>query len=171
MERTHTYPYRRYIGQDLFTVPRPWQKTILALAAAKPKKGERRVIVVVDKNGGAGKTSLTKWMQFHLEATVLGWGADRDLQYLAATATKKHLYVFDLARSKPKAVGEQDAFAAMEAIKNGSVMKSKWETANVMFPTPIVICFMNYMPDLTLLSKDRWCIFTLNDGKMSKYTI
>lgn len=132
------------------------------MAKKKPEKGDRKVIVVVDKKGGAGKTSLTKWMQFHMGALVMNWGRDRDLQYMVSQATTKHLIIFDLARSRPSDVKESETFCTVEAVKNGSVLGSKWETKHVMFQSPVVIVFMNYFPDPKLLSEDRWNVFTVD---------
>jgi len=85
-----------------------------------------------------------------------------------STATKRHLILFDLARSRPKNVPESEVWCTVEACKNGSVLKSKWETETILFNTPVVIVFMNYMPDKSYLSEDRWHICLLNDKRLTK---
>jgi len=70
------------------------------------------------------------------------------------------IYFFDCPRSKQ---GEFIQYDFLEEVKNGYVFSSKYESRNKVFPSPHVVVFMNELPDMTKLSKDRYEIIRLGD--------
>ena len=67
--------------------------------------------------------------------------------------------IWDIPRVNRNAV----SYAAIEAIKNGLVCNTKYETGVKVFNPPHIIIFANFPPDLDEdnLSKDRWMITEL----------
>jgi len=154
-----------YIGQDLFDAPRLWQQKIMTMTETKPDP--RKILTIVDEKGGSGKTALTKYLAFHSNAIVLGWGQVKDLLFIAATATTKRLFIFDLQRTHGKWDTQKEVFAAVESIKNGCICSTKYESKMVTYEIPHVMVFMNELPKLELLSKDRWSLYCLEDNELT----
>lgn len=49
-------------------------------------------------------------------------------------------------------------FTAIEELKNGTFISTKYNTKRMRGPSPHVVIFANFEPDYTVLSKDRWII-------------
>lgn len=114
----------------------------------------RSIIWFVDRDGGMGKTSFTRWYMSKFEATVLT-GKVQDMLY----AYKGERVVFvDLPRTSEGFMN----YSALEKIKDGVYLSPKYESSVVHRDYPVhVIVFANYSPDTEALSADRWDIRSL----------
>lgn len=75
----------------------------------------------------------------------------------------KNALVIDLPRSYEGKL----AFGAVEAIKNGYISNTKYETGEKIFATPHVLIMANHPPyDLSEVSADRWQILQIVDKKL-----
>lgn len=143
-----------YRGQDIITDLYPWQDEVKQQCEAEPDR--RSINVIVDEKGNIGKSCFCKYMAWHHDALVLGWGKTGDILNLVSKNQNKKVYMFDLSRSKPQDWATNDIPAAMEGIKNGHFMNTKYETCQVMMKIPHIWMFTNMKPDISSMSSDRW---------------
>lgn len=157
-----------YKGQDLPRLDQftPWQRALFDYATGPIDP--RRILWICDQNGKTGKSTVAKFLAFHHDACVLSYG---DASSLINVVTEKYeadkaasrCYIFNLTRSKPKLFSNEDIYSALESIKDGMVVNTKYRGRTIYFNTPHVIVLANRMPELEGLSKDRWLIRTLTE--------
>lgn len=130
-----------------------WQRDIIALIKTEPD--DRTIHWFWEPTGNRGKTTFIKYLCQKFNAVPLE-GKKNDILYCAAMF-ESDVYVFDIERSMEDYV----SYAALEKIKNGVFMCSKYESKPVIRNCPHVIIFANFPPDEDELSKDRWKITKL----------
>lgn len=148
--------HRIYMGQDLPTSLRDWQQDCKELITGPVH--DRHIYWYTDKTGGTGKSTFCKYMAFHHKVVPLSFGSASDLLNLAFKTKNKECFIFDLSRTKSKKTSLDDVYAAIESIKNGLIVNTKYDTGFVLFDRPHVVVFSNYSPDMSKLSMDRWQI-------------
>lgn len=133
-----------------------WQEYLVYDVLALPADS-RKVYVVVDPQGNGGKSTFASWLFCKFPGTELfGNGKSGDLAY-AVQAPK--LAIFDFVRS-------QDAYrpwSIVEAVKNGHVFNSKYESGSKFFPHPHVFVFTNAEVPFGVLSEDRLEILRISE--------
>lgn len=154
---------RVYMGQDLYAVPYSWQANLQDICLGPAN--DRTVIWIYDPEGNAGKSKFTKLMAYRYQAAFMAYSKTSDLINLAYKSDAS-IFIFDLTRAKPLDIGGQDLYAALESIKNGMLVNTKYETGTKLFMPPHVLVFANCKPDMSKLSQDRWCFKTLLNGNM-----
>lgn len=145
-----------YLGQDLPTVLRPWQQNIADMIQREPDK--RKIHWFYDADGGAGKSTFAKYMYFHHKILTLTFGDAKDLLNLVFKQQGLPTYMFDLSRTKGGKSSMSDIYQALESVKNGYFINTKYETGVACYKIPHVIVFSNHAPLLSALSHDRWVI-------------
>lgn len=127
----------------------PWQESLLTELSGVPHS--RRVIWYYDLLGGKGKTEMAKYLAMNKNAQVFGNAKTPDIAY--ALNDDPGIVIFDYSRST------QDLnYEVIEAVKNGMIFSTKYESRMKLFKTPHVVIFSNIHPDMTKLSEDRWDI-------------
>lgn len=142
-----------YRGQDLIRELRPWQKKVVDMLQETPHP--RDIWWYYDKKGGYGKTCLAKYMCYHYpkEVCYLTAGKGSDLLNLVYKFQGCKMYILDIARTIPKHLVDELYFA-IESVKNGFFINTKYETGRAMFARPHVIVYANSKPKLgTLVGK------------------
>lgn len=158
----------RYLGEDLITQLYPWQAAIKDMCAQQPD--DRTINVLHNASGNIGKSAFCKYMAFHFKAPVIGWAKSGDILNLVSKMPNKLVYLFDLSRSRPQDWAKDDVPAAMEGIKNGLFMNTKYETSQVIMKCPHIWMFCNHLPNLGSMSVDRWKIWTIKNDIMVRLT-
>lgn len=154
-----------YLGADLTEInrtPFPWQKDLLAILTGPVK--EREILWLYDPLGAQGKSKFAKYMSFKHHATLLAYASTANLLSQASKMIST-IYIVDLSRTKPKEVDENDLYAALEQIKNGSVLNTKYVTGQVNFNPPHVVVMANYNPDRKKMSMDRFVLKGISPNK------
>lgn len=151
---------RIYLGQDLIRKLYPWQQEIKDRCDADPD--DRTINVVLQETGNVGKSAFCKYMAYHFKAPVCGWAKSGDILNLVSKMPNMPVYLFDLSKSKPSDWARDDVPAAMEGIKNGLFMNTKYETCQVIMACPHVWVFCNDLPNLHSMSRDRWVIWRIS---------
>lgn len=151
---------RLYMGQDLPTQLFPWQQEVKEQCDQEPD--DRSINYIIDQKGNTGKSKFCKYMAYHHGALVLPWGRTGDLKSLVVKMGAKQIYFFDLSRSKPADWNKDDIAAAMEEIKNGYIVNTKYETSTFMMAPPHIWCFSNQLPNLSSMSRDRWQLWEID---------
>lgn len=137
--------------------PRPWQSEVLDILAQDPHP--RHVNWIVDEVGGQGKTLLSKYLVSTKDAFYSTGGKHADI-FHAFVQSPKSVVVFDFCRDQEERV----CYSVIEALKNGIVFSGKYQSCSRSFSVPHVVCFSNFHPDQSKLSRDRWRIKVLEEG-------
>lgn len=135
---------------DLF----PWQEKCEAMLSLEPD--ERIIYWIYDEAGNCGKSAFAKRLCATKGAVVVE-GKNKDILYCAAEF-ESDIYLFDFPRSMEGNVN----YGAIEKIKNGLYMSSKYESKPIIRNSPHIVIFSNFLPDVDKLSKDRWRIYHIN---------
>lgn len=145
-----------YMGQDLPTQLYGWQLEIKKILTGPME--HRKIYWYYDEIGGIGKSIFAKYMKFHHDIPKITFGKTSDLLNLVSKQQNKPGYIFDLSRTKSRDIDMDDIYSAMENIKNGHFVNTKYEVEEILMLPPHIIVFANYAPDTSKLSKDRWVI-------------
>jgi len=141
----------------------PWQQSVIDLCKVWDP---RRVHVILDTTGNIGKTTLVGYMRCNGLARKLPMVNDmKDLLRAVCDMPTSTAYLIDMPRCTNKERLFQ-LWSAVEEIKNGYAYDDRYHFKEKFFDSPAVIVFTNTMPDLNLLSKDRWVIHTIVDGEL-----
>lgn len=138
----------------------PWQDYVRRKVMEAPDN--RTIHWVCNKGGRVGKSVFTKYMLVHHKAVVLSFGNAADLTNLVSKYMHRTIYLFDLPRVKPAVLSGGDMYTALESIKNGIVVNTKFHTSSETMRSPHVWVFANELPDFKCLSDDRWSVWQIN---------
>jgi len=133
-----------------------WQRTVENIIKEEPD--DRTIYWFWEPNGNMGKTTFCKYLSHKYGAIPLE-GKKNDILYCAAE-NPSDVYIWDLERSMEDHVG----YGALEKIKNGYFMCAKYESKPIVRNCPHVLVFANFLPNVTALSRDRWCIRNINEN-------
>lgn len=100
-------------------------------------------------------------MYFRHNVLTLTFGDAKDLLNLVFKKQGLPTYMFDLSRTKGGKTSMSDIYQALESVKNGYFINTKYETGVACYAIPHVIVFSNHAPDMSALSLDRWHIHTM----------
>jgi len=148
-----------YLGRDLITQLRPWQQDINNMLNQNPNP--RTIDWYYDDVGSKGKSSIAKYMWFHHNVLTLSIGKASDLLNLVYKMQGRKMYIFDISRTVPKN-SMRDIYMALECVKNGYFVNTKYDTGVCCMEIPHVVVFSNHFPEIAALSKDRWKIHDLS---------
>lgn len=135
-----------------------WQFEIEEICKGKPDN--RKIYWYWEPIGNVGKTTLSKYLSMKYNAVPIE-GKKNDILYAAANFPSK-IYIYDIERSLQECL----SYGALEKIKNGYFLCSKYESRPIVRGCPHVICFANFPPDTSKLSKDRFIIRKIENIKM-----
>ena len=132
---------------------RPWQSALVTLLKEEPD--DRTIIWYYDKDGGAGKTKICKYLAFNHGATVITNGGVKDIAFMVQDPK---IVLFNFTRSKEAFV----SYEGIESIKDGLITSCKYESGTKIFDSPHVVIFANFEPEFNKLTRDRWKLYKFN---------
>lgn len=146
--------------------PYKWQQLVLDSADQFDK---RCIDLIFDPTGGKGKSTIAAIAEIKYKAIDMPIMNDyRDLVSLACNICmdtqnrSPKLMFFDMPRSMNKS--SLDGFySAIEQIKKGKLYDVRYHYKAYWINSPRVWVFSNELPDVNLLSRDRWRIWQIND--------
>jgi len=100
-------------------------------------------------------------MYFHMKIITLSIGKASDLLNLVYKNQGKTCYCFDISRTVTKG-SMTEIYQALESVKNGYFVNTKYDTGVACFEIPHVIVFSNHLPMMAALSLDRWNIIDMS---------
>lgn len=167
-----TFPFGNigYYGQDLVPLKnyRPWQRTIVA-KCRKRYVHPRSIYVIVDPEGNTGKSELSKYLCFKLDALLIPTGltASQIKSAIAGEHARKN-YLIDLPRQSSTKDNLQSLLSVVEDIKKGHVTSPFYGRMSTLFmKRPNVFIFTNSHIDVRMMSKDQWVIYEIDRENMS----
>lgn len=136
-----------------------WQKRVLEIIKEPKDDGDRRIIWVHDKKGGAGKSEFNRYLrQLYKGRWCSVKGNARDIKCgIALWKEKKddepHAVSIDLSRTQRNHV----SYDALEDLSNGYFFSGKYESCEVYLEyPPWILIFANMLPRYGEMSEDRW---------------
>lgn len=151
---SHGFPKPIKIITELYD----WQKTLEDIATGIPDG--RTVHWYWESTGNRGKSAFCKYMVVKHNATVVRGGKLSDIMNIIFNTDmdKCNCIIFDI----PRGTGGHVSYTSLEAILDGLITNTKYETGCKVFNPPNVICLANFPPDdPDRLSQDRWHIVEL----------
>lgn len=151
---------------------KPWQEELKAILDGPVDP--RAIYWYYDEKGGQGKTQFTKWMVSNNPRDVLflsNLGGVRDCSTNVVNARQRGWTGRILLCDLPRACESKSIYEPLEACKNGMVTATKYQGGNALWESGHVVVFANFLPNIHAMSKDRWRLMKLEDGKASPLTL
>jgi hypothetical protein len=131
---------------------RPWQRCVVN---ALSTQNDRTVLWVFDYDGNSGKTELSHYLMYKLNYQILKAAEARDV--CGMIESNSNGFVFDFARSDVSKIN--DFFSLIEDLKGRFLISTKYRGSVKTPRSNTVVVFANQLPNLELLSMDRWSFF------------
>lgn len=149
--------------------PFPWQKEMHKILKIFD---ERSIHVIYDKKGNSGKSTFAAYMSICADSAEIPFINDfKDIMRFAYCLGDKKCYLLDM----PRAANKERLFSmycAIEKLKSGYCFEDRYEFRIRYSERPSICIFTNTVPDVSLLSKDMWVFWTINEDKeLVKYEI
>jgi hypothetical protein len=140
---------------------RPYQEKILE----QTKIFDMRCIdLIYDQKGNIGKSIFSEYCEYmNVAEEIPPFRLMEDIFQWVYGMPKKKAYFVDMPRGMKKdKLGE--FYAGIEVIKNGVAYDKRNYAKKVRFDRPRIFIFTNTLPVLSLMSIDRWNIWTIDDN-------
>lgn len=141
---------------------RGWQSSIARIAT---EWDARHIDVLYDAQGGIGKSTLIGCMCCRGQGRQLPpLNSGRDLlRGVASLPSISKLYFIDMPRAMGQsAAGWREFYGAVEMIKSGYAYDDRYKFKEKRFDSPNIWIMSNVLPNMDLLSADRWRIWHVN---------
>lgn len=144
----------------------PFQEKIINLCATF---NTRSINVIYAPGGGEGKSTICGILQCTKRAQIIPPFNDIEaIMGVAMGAYKANgpvpAYLIDMPRAlKKDKLGS--FYAGIESLKNGFLYDKRYEFKQIFIDSPAIIIFCNELPEFSLLSRDRWVIWTIDEHK------
>lgn len=141
----------------------PWQTKIVEMS----KKWDTRTInIIYCPNGNQGKSSLVTYMGVYNLGRRIPFANDyKDILRMVCDMPISRSYLIDMPRAINKDKLNQ-LYSAIETLKDGYAYDDRYHFKEVYFDCPNIFVFTNKLPDMDLLSTDRWKIWHLQNGDL-----
>lgn len=140
----------------------PWQESVKedCLGDYDP----RHINCVIQPPGSVGKSSFTEWMEYKNYAyEIPPFRLMEDIMAYAHANRNWKAYTIDMPRGM-KGSKLHDFYSGIEMLKNGLIVEKRYAAKKARMNRPKIWIFTNTQPDLTLLSKDRWKLWTIDEN-------
>jgi hypothetical protein len=144
---------------EMESFPSPWQRDVINML---DRFEVRKVDIIIDKDGGKGKSSLVRYLGCQGKAKKIPFANDfKDVMRMVMDMPTQKMYFIDM----PRAIGKErlyQLYGAIEEIKGGYAFDDRYHFKDKYFDPPRVIVITNTAPDLKLLSADRWNLWEID---------
>lgn len=130
---------------------------------------ERKINIIIDHKGNSGKSFLKTYLGCRKLAMCIPVINDyKDIMRMVMDRPKVGGYIIDMPRALPKS-NLKAIFSAIEDIKNGYAFDDRYQFKEEYFDNPVIWVFMNAVPEMNMLSNDRWNIYKIVDTQLKWY--
>ena len=135
-----------------------WQKDLERLLDAEAD--DRKINFIYDNEGGKGKSWFQRrYLQKHFDKVQLFTPAKRDDIAHALDETKS-IFFFNVPRNGMEYLN----FNILEGLKDRVVFSPKYSSRSKMWASNVHVCvFCNEMPDMAIMTRDRYNIISLSN--------
>ncbi len=138
----------------------PWQQYIVDNSTVWDT---RTINVVVDIKGEKGKSILCEYMMVHRYGEIIPFCNNfKDLMRMVYDMPTSTCYLIDM----PRAINKENLhslYSGIEYVKNGYVFDDRYTFKRKIFDCPNIWVFTNKVPDMNMLSNDRWKIWMIDE--------
>lgn len=138
---------------------RPWQQE--NVDSLSDHRNDRDVIWGEDCVGNTGKISIASYLRSEKGSIAFTNTSERDIAY---AYNGQSTVCFDFSRG----MGANLELTVVEHIKNSYVFSSNHQSEVKEFDPLCVLCLANCLPCRRKLSTDRWVVYSIIDGKLSR---
>lgn len=120
---------------------------------------DRKVLFVVDPDGGQGKSWFCRWMycKYPDQVQCIGMGKRDDMAHMIDS--HKRIFLLNVPRGQM----EYLSYPILEQIKDRMVSSPKYESEmKTMIHQPHMVVFSNEHPDESKMTEDRYVFFDVN---------
>jgi len=136
-----------------------WENELIEYVKTEPD--DRSIHWYWSETGGTGKSTFVRYLVYTYNAILCGKGHYSDIMNMIfkANMDKTNLVIFDLPRNN----GNKISYSALESIKNGLIVNTKYETGCKIINHPHIIVFANKPPAVgEVMSLDKWVVKCLD---------
>lgn len=148
-----------YLGADLITrdqMSKQQSNFLNYLDACDPVKHSHRCIEwIYDPVGGSGKSAFKKWCQYHRKWVGFTYAAAKDILYIVSKFPNRRVYFFNLSKTRSSEVSENELYAALESVKDGDFLSTKYIPEQIMMNPAHAVVFANHVPKAGTLTRGR----------------
>jgi len=121
----------------------------------------RKINLIWDTTGNSGKSIFSEFLEFEgLAEEIPPFRLMDDIFAWVASRPIKQCYLVDMPRGMKKdRLG--DFYSGIEVVKNGVAYDKRYNAKKVRFNRPRVFVFTNCLPNMDLMSQDRWVIWKI----------
>lgn len=146
-----------------------WQQEVVDKVLREPD--DRAINWYFEETGNVGKTALAKYLAVRHNALVVS-GGSAHVKYAVCKWLESHGNTIDiLIINVPRASSGHISYKSLEEVKDGLFFNTKYESKMCIFNPPHILVFANEMPDIDMMSKDRWNINKIVDPTDSKDSV
>lgn len=139
---------------------RPWQKKLEQICGLED---DRWITIILDKIGNTGKSIMAEYLEYNgLAYEVPPFTAMEDLMQCCMCIPGQKAYLIDMPRGMKKE-NLASFYAGIEALKNGTMYDKRYQFKKRRIDRPQIIVFTNTIPNISLLSIDRWKCMQITD--------
>lgn len=125
---------------------------------------DRHINLIYCSKGNSGKSTICQLLAVEDKAHFIPFCNDyKDIMRMVMDRPKLGAYLIDMPRAINKDKLYQ-LFSGIETIKGGYCYDDRYEFRDEHFDTPQIFVFTNKLPDISLLSEDRWLIWEIIDN-------
>jgi hypothetical protein len=147
---------------------RPYQASLKEMCL---KFDMRKIDLIYDPNGNIGKSLFSEYLEYNgLAEEIPPFRLMDDIFQWVCSRPIKKCYIVDMPRGMKKdKLG--DFYSGIEIIKNGVAYDKRYAGKKKRFDRPRIFVFTNMLPEFSLMSKDRWNVWLVNEKyELIKYT-
>jgi hypothetical protein len=163
--KTMTKQLENFMKHEMY----PWQKKVAEMA--KPFD-VRTIHIILDERDTRGKSRFAEWMEYFDHGYAIPpFTAMEDLMQCCMSISAKKCYLIDMPKGmkKDKLAG---FYAGIAALKDGVMYDKRYAFKKRRIDCPNIFIFTNSIPDIDLLSADRWKILRVtNDNDLTELDI
>lgn len=144
----------------------PWQQQVLDRAL---EWNTRNIDYIYCPSGNKGKSTLCGWVRAHRLGRALPPMNDmKDIMRMVCDVPTERLYLFDMPRcmKKDKLFG---FYSGIEMLKDGYAYDDRHSFKEKIFDCPNIYIFSNTLPEIDLLSSDRWRVWIIVANHLVAY--
>ena len=174
--------FEGYTGKDLMLFKNKnnwyqWQSEVYDMLFEKDGRikvpDSRSIISIYDEKGCTGKSTFFKYLYFKHPDKIarISYGTAQQLRSSLVNLSSYEIYIIDLVRTKSRYDSYIEIISVIEDLKNGLVFNAMYGTGNtLMMEPPHIIMSSNFVPNVDLLSKDRWKVYKIKNQKLIDIT-
>lgn len=147
---------------------RPWQKSLIEKSA---EWDTRNINIIHDTEGNIGKSTLVTYMGVHKLGRRIPYCNDyKDILRIVMDMPTASTYLIDM----PRAINKDrlyQMYSAIETIKDGYAYDDRYSFKEKYFDCPNIWVFTNVLPEVSMLSNDRWSYWEIKNGELRSVII